>query len=58
LQAFASLIETGRLETANTDVESYVVDGVTYLSELSNSLRQWYYWSPSYGDQKDPELAA
>ena len=56
LQAFAGLIETGRLEAKNTDVRPYVVDDITYLAEVSHGIRQWYYWGPSYGDQIQPEI--
>lgn len=48
--AFANLIETGRLERMNTDVQPYVVDGKTILSELNHSLQRHYYYAPSYGD--------
>ena len=56
-QAFAGLIDSGRLETKNTDVEPYVVDGTTHLSELNHGIRTWYYWGPSYGEQAEPDLA-
>ncbi|XP_064599186.1 leucine-rich repeat-containing protein 34-like [Liolophura sinensis] len=48
--AFANLIDSGRLEPQNTDVKPYVVDGVTYLCELNNSISRHYYVAPSYGD--------
>ncbi|KAL4221640.1 Leucine-rich repeat-containing protein 34 [Mactra antiquata] len=48
--AFANLLETGRLEKANTDVQPYLVDGRTILSELNHSLQRHYYYAPSYGD--------
>ncbi|XP_054839570.1 leucine-rich repeat-containing protein 34 [Eublepharis macularius] len=53
--AFADLLESGRLKPTNTDVEPYVVDGRTYLAELSHGLKRHYYWTPSYGepDNKD-----
>ena len=57
LQAFAALVNTGRLEKKNIDVEPYVVDGVTKLSELPHGIRKWYYWGPCYGEQAVPELA-
>ncbi|XP_060073757.1 leucine-rich repeat-containing protein 34-like [Ylistrum balloti] len=47
--AFASLLETGRLKPENTDVQAYVVDGVTKLCEQSNQIRRHYYWAPNYG---------
>jgi hypothetical protein len=56
-QAFAELINAGRIETKNTDIEPYIVDGTTYLSELSHGLRNFYYAGSSYGDQALPELA-
>ena len=57
VQAFAGLIDSGRLETKNTDVEPYIVDGTTNLSQLNHGIRTWYYWGPSYGDQAQPDLA-
>ena len=56
IQAFGSLLETGRLEKKDTDVEPYIVDGKTYLAELSHGIRNWYLWGPSYGDQAQPEI--
>ena len=50
-QAFSNLMETGRLDERDTDVKPYVVDDMTYLSEVSCGIRRWYYWGPSYGDQ-------
>ncbi|OWF43081.1 leucine-rich repeat-containing protein 34-like isoform X2 [Mizuhopecten yessoensis] len=47
--AFASLLESGRLKPENTDIQAYVVDGVTKLCELSNQIRRHYYWAPNYG---------
>nr|ADF32021.1 leucine rich repeat only protein 3 [Azumapecten farreri] len=47
--AFASLLDSGRLKPENTDIQSYVVDGVTKLCELSNQIRRHYYWAPNYG---------
>ncbi|XP_071944428.1 leucine-rich repeat-containing protein 34-like isoform X2 [Antedon mediterranea] len=47
--AFSELIESQRLEEENTDVQAYVVDGQTYLSELNHGIRRHYYWTPSYG---------
>lgn len=47
--AFASLLESGRIEPQDTDIRSYVVDGVTKLCELNNSIRRHYYYAPSYG---------
>lgn len=49
-QAFANLIETGRLQRMDTDVQPYIVDGKTILSELNHSLQRHYYYAPSYGD--------
>lgn len=57
LQAFAGLIDSGRLETKNTDVEPYMVDGTTHLSQLNHGIRTFYYAAPTYGDQADPNLA-
>ncbi|XP_048362948.1 leucine-rich repeat-containing protein 34 isoform X2 [Sphaerodactylus townsendi] len=53
--AFADLLQSGRLKPTNTDVDPYVVDGHTYLAELSHGLKRHYYWTPSYGepDNKD-----
>ena len=56
-QAFASMIENGRLEPRDTDVQPYVVDGVTSLAELNHSVRKSYYYGAAYGDQALPELA-
>ena len=56
LQAFAGLLDSGRLEAKNTDVQSYVVDGVTYLSEVSNGLQKDYYWSPTYGENASSDM--
>ena len=49
-QAYANLLESGRLGPKNTDVQAYVVDGVTKLCELNTSIRRHYYYAPSYGD--------
>ncbi|XP_063162870.1 leucine-rich repeat-containing protein 34 [Candoia aspera] len=53
--AFAELLQSGRLKPTGTDVELYVVDGHTYLAEVSHGLKGHYYWTPSYGkpDNKD-----
>lgn len=48
--AFANLIDSGRLKKENTDIQTYVVDGVTKLCELSNQINRHYYYAPSYGD--------
>ncbi|XP_053513524.1 leucine-rich repeat-containing protein 34 isoform X2 [Artibeus jamaicensis] len=48
--AYSDLIQTGRLKPDNTDVEPYVVDGHAYLAEVSNGLKKYYYWTPTYGD--------
>ncbi|KAG8511484.1 Leucine-rich repeat-containing protein 34, partial [Galemys pyrenaicus] len=47
--AYSDLIEMGRLNPDNTDVEPYVVDGRVYLAEVSNGLKKHYYWTPTYG---------
>lgn len=44
------MLENGRIEPQDTDIRSYVVDGVTKLCELNNSIRRHYYYAPSYGD--------
>lgn len=46
-------MESGRLKPDNTDVEPYVVDGRTYLAEVSNGLKRHYYWTPTYGNAYD-----
>lgn len=48
--AFANLIDSGRITKDNTDVQAYVVDGVTKLCELSHQVNRHYYYAPSYGD--------
>ncbi|CAF0994160.1 unnamed protein product [Brachionus calyciflorus] len=48
--AFKKLIEKNKLKQENTDVRPYVVDGKTYLSELTNDIDMFYYWQPVYGD--------
>lgn len=48
--AFDNLIKTDRLELRDTDVQPYIVDGVTYLCELSHQIRRHYYYAPVYGD--------
>lgn len=48
--AFANLLESGRIEPQNTDVQAYVVDGVTKLCELTHGINRHYYYAPSYGD--------
>ncbi|XP_052212877.1 leucine-rich repeat-containing protein 34-like isoform X2 [Dreissena polymorpha] len=48
--AFANLLESGRLLKSNTDVQPYVVDGKTILSELTHNEQRHYYYAPSYGD--------
>ncbi|XP_045053729.2 leucine-rich repeat-containing protein 34 isoform X3 [Desmodus rotundus] len=48
--AYSDLIQMGRLKPDNTDVEPYVVDGHAYLAEVSNGLKKYYYWTPTYGD--------
>ena len=47
--AFGQLMRSKRLQQRNTDVQPYIVDGRTYLSELSHGIRRFYYWTPSYG---------
>lgn len=49
-QAFDSLIKTGRLDLRNTDVKPYIVDGITYLCELSHGIRRNFYYGPTYGE--------
>lgn len=49
-QAFDNLISTGRLKKMDTDVDPYIVDGKTILSELNHSAQRHYYYAPSYGD--------
>ena len=56
LQAFASLIDTGRIQLKDTDVQPYTVDGHTKLSELPNSIRHNYYYGAAYGDNAQDEL--
>lgn len=34
----------------DTDVDPYIVDGKTILSELNHSAQRHYYYAPSYGD--------
>ncbi|XP_025084361.1 leucine-rich repeat-containing protein 34-like isoform X2 [Pomacea canaliculata] len=48
--AFDSLIKTGRLDLRNTDVKPYIVDGITYLCELSHGIRRNFYYGPTYGE--------
>ena len=49
-QAFANLLQAGHILPRNTDVEPYVVDGKTILSELNHYIQRHYYYAPSYGD--------
>ncbi|XP_077204568.1 leucine-rich repeat-containing protein 34 isoform X2 [Paroedura picta] len=56
--AFADLLESSRLKPTSTDVEPYVVDGVTYLAELSHGLKRHYYWTPSYGEPDNEDANA
>ena len=49
-QAFANLLQAGRLNLRNIDVEPYVVDGKTILSEQNHYIQRHYYYAPSYGD--------
>ncbi|XP_029417936.1 leucine-rich repeat-containing protein 34 isoform X4 [Nannospalax galili] len=56
--AFSDLMQSGRLQPDNTDVEPYVVDGHVYLAEVSNGLKKHYYWTPSYGDAYAPSSSA
>ena len=51
------MLENGRLDSQDTDVQPNVVDGITSLSELNHGIRKNYYWAPAYGDQAVPELA-
>ncbi|XP_062606990.1 leucine-rich repeat-containing protein 34-like isoform X3 [Saccostrea cucullata] len=48
--AFANLLESGRIKSEDTDIRAYIVDGVTKLCELNNTIRRHYYYVPSYGD--------
>ncbi|XP_045707532.1 leucine-rich repeat-containing protein 34 [Phyllostomus hastatus] len=56
--AYSNLIQMGRLKPDNTDVEPYVVDGHTYLAEVSNGLKKHYYWTPTYGEACSPSSNA
>ncbi|XP_062832824.1 leucine-rich repeat-containing protein 34 isoform X2 [Anolis carolinensis] len=56
--AFADLIKSGRLAPTGTDVEPYEVDGTTYFAEVSHGLKQYYYWTPSYGDPESKHANA
>ena len=58
LQAFAELLQSGRLKPTCTDVEPYEVDGHTYLAEVSHGLKRHYYWTPSYGEAESKEANA
>jgi len=51
--AFSDLLNSGRLQKENVDVQPYVVDDVTYLSELSHGINMYYYWQPTFGESKD-----
>jgi len=58
IQAFKHLIDIGRLNPDDVDVQAYVVDGQVQLAEVSNGLPlRSYYSAPAYGDSADPELA-
>lgn len=46
---FGELINSNVLKLRNTDVKPYVVDGQTYLAQLSHGLNLHYYWKPKYG---------
>eukprot|EP00916_Digyalum_oweni_P015310 GHVL01025039.1.p1 GENE.GHVL01025039.1~~GHVL01025039.1.p1 ORF type:complete len:437 (+),score=11.99 GHVL01025039.1:16-1326(+) len=48
--AFDNLVKTGRLDMRNTDVQPYIVDGVTYLCELNHGIQRHYYYAGVYGD--------
>ncbi|RMZ94228.1 leucine-rich repeat-containing 34-like isoform X1 [Brachionus plicatilis] len=48
--AFKKLIDNSRLKLENTDVQPYVVDGKTYLCELTSDISMFYYWQPAHGD--------
>ncbi|XP_060098464.1 leucine-rich repeat-containing protein 34 [Heteronotia binoei] len=56
--AFTDLLQSGRLKPTSTDVEPYVVDGRTYLAELSHGLKRHYYWTPSYGQPDNQDANA
>ena len=47
--AIGTLFRLKILRPNNTDVKPYVVDGRTYLAEVSHGIRRFYYWTPSYG---------
>lgn len=47
--AIGTLFRLKRIRPDNTDVKPYVVDGRTYLAEVSHGIRRFYYWTPSYG---------
>ncbi|XP_064642842.1 leucine-rich repeat-containing protein 34-like isoform X2 [Lineus longissimus] len=55
---FARLVNTMRLDPTATDIQPYVVDEVTYVSELSHGIRRNYFWEPCIGDSvpKDEEI--
>ena len=57
-QAFASLIDTGRVQSKDTDVQPYTVDGHTRLSELPHGLRKDYYYGAAYGENPQRELVS
>ncbi|CAF1617467.1 unnamed protein product, partial [Didymodactylos carnosus] len=43
--AFENLLHIQRFETNQIDVVPYKVDGVTYLSQLPNTLLKYSYWT-------------
>ena len=47
--AFGNLIKNKKLKLKNTDVKPYIVDGQTYLAELSHGIKRFYYWQPCFG---------
>ncbi|KAM4889066.1 leucine-rich repeat-containing protein 34 isoform 2-T2 [Thomomys bottae] len=56
--AYSELIEEGRLQADNTDVEPFVVDEHVYLAESPNGLKKHYYWTPTYGHAYGPTTNA
>ena len=48
-EAFGKLVRSKRLKTKNTDFKPYMVDGKTYLAQLSHGINHYYYWQPYYG---------
>ncbi|KAL1006543.1 hypothetical protein UPYG_G00073640 [Umbra pygmaea] len=53
-QAFSELLSRGRLLPEHIDVSVYEVDGCVCLAEVFHGLRRHYYWTPSYGQDREP----